>query len=91
MSQIQITNEISTRLARLRAATTVTIDFNRARQLTFEGNRFPALTEYRNAIRTVGRLAGRYQRTLERDVRSCERVVTSARTRDQQLAKAIGN
>jgi hypothetical protein len=90
MSKIQITNEISTRLTGLRNATTASLDFNRARQLTFDDNRrVGTLTEYRNVIRTVGRLSGRYQRTFETDIRNCERIVEHARARDEQLARTI--
>lgn len=90
MSQIQITNEISTRLRSLRESTLMNINFNRAHQLRFEDNRnIQSLTEYQNAIRVVGRLAARYQNTLERDIRNCEQTVTNARETDQQLAQAL--
>ena len=90
MSQIQITNEISARLIRLREVTTTNIDFNRASQLSFEDNRnFVALAGYQNAIRVVGRLAIRYRSTLERDISSCEQTITNTRETDEQLSQAL--
>jgi len=90
MSQIQITHEISTRLANLRTVTTASFDFTRARQFNFEDNRgVSALIAYLNVIRTVGRLGSRYERTLEQDIKNCERIVTNARERDRQLAQTM--
>jgi len=90
MPRIQITNEISVQLSRLRNAVTTSVDFNRAQQITFEGNRgFTALTAYRNAIRETGRLMRRYQEILERDTINCEQIVENARTRDQGFSQVI--
>ena len=89
MPRIQVTVEISTQLSRLRNAVTTSVGFSRAQQLTFEDNRSSALTAYRTAIRRMGRLAARYQTTLERDVINCEEIVENARRRDQGFSQTI--
>ena len=90
MSQIQVTNEITEQLTRLRTATAESVDFNLARQLSFENNQhFEALTEFRNIIRTIGTLSSRYEGVLEGDIRACEQVVENLRTLDQKVAQEM--
>lgn len=88
MLKIQAINEISTRLTRLRTATAASVGFDEVLQLVFEDNRHvPALTEYCNAIRTVGRLGERYVRIFERDISGCERIIENTRALDRQAHK----
>ena len=90
MSAIQITDEISNQLTKLKNAANESINFNRAQQLTFEDNRnLTSIIEYQEAIRKTGRLAQRYQEILIKDIETCQQIITNARTRDHQLAQTI--
>ena len=90
MSEIKVTREISSRLARLQ--NTVSIDgvFNRLSQVEFEDNiDFPSLDSYRDIIRTTGNLASRYSQTLSNDTTTCEEFIESIRERDKGISNFI--
>ena len=89
MSTIQVTNEISVQLGRLRAAVNAAVSVSKAQQLTFADNDFSALTEFENAIQKTGGLMERYQATLDRDICSCEEIVENARARDRMIAQEM--
>ena len=89
--QIQITDEISIRLANLRAAVSADGNFAQASQLTFENTNFPSLTGYQRVIRTVARLGMRYRTSLERDIAACEQIIENNRAFDQQVGQAISS
>ena len=89
MSTIQVTNEISVQLGRLRTAVNAAVSFSKAQQITFDDNDFSALTEFQNAIQKTGRLMEHYQTTLDRDICSCEQIVENARARDQMIAQEM--
>ena len=90
MSQIQITNEISTLLANLKNAINAGAPFNKAIQLSFPDNRnFSSATAYRDAIRKFGNLAESYLTTLTGDVENCEQIIENARMLDERAREAF--
>ena len=89
--QIQVTDEISVRLASLQSAVSANANFAQSRQLSFENTNFPSLTGYQRVIQTVGRLGERYRTTIERDIVACERIIENKRALDQQIGQAISS
>ena len=90
MAQIQVTDEISTRLTRLRSAISETTNFNRARHLVFENSRdFPVITSYQNVIQNIGGLGDQYREIFARDIAACEKTVENMRTLDREAGKAM--
>ena len=87
--QIQITNEISDRLASLRDAVGACTNFGQAKQLIFENTDFPVLTGYQNVIEKVVLLGEYYRAMLEQNISACEQTIENNRAMDQQIGQAM--
>lgn len=90
MSQIQVTDEISTKLTRLRSAVNTTTNFNRAQKIVFENSRdYAVLTSYQTVIQNIGRLGEQYREIFTRDITACEKTVENMRELDREAGKAM--
>ena len=89
MSKIQITDEISTRLSRLKVAIAESTNFSKASHLTFENTDLSSLTGYQRVIQTVGSLGEQYRSTFTKDIVACEQIIENNRALDQQVAQAM--